>query len=94
MRKNINIMAVIIFAMTFAIASMSFSTARASGDIKYIVESDKSVAEASKDLEAAIKDHGFGIMKIHNMKKTLKKKGFDLDNEAIVYEVCNPKYAS
>lgn len=73
---------------------ISFSTSFASESIKYIVETDKSVATASADLEAAIKKHGFGIMKVHNLKETLKKKGYELENEAIVYEICNPKYAS
>ncbi len=60
----------------------------------YIKETRKSVDQAFHDLEASIKQHGFGLLHSYDFKQTLKDKGFDLANECRVLEVCNPKQAS
>ena len=60
----------------------------------YIKETHKSVDQAFHDLEASIKQHGFGLLHSYDFKQTLKEKGFDLANECRVLEVCNPKQAS
>lgn len=59
----------------------------------YIKETKKSVDQAFQDLEASIKQHGFGLLHHYDFKQTLKEKGFDLPNECRVLEVCNPKQA-
>ena len=59
----------------------------------YIRETEKSVDQAFHDLEASIKQHGFGLLHHYDFKQTLKEKGFDLANECRVLEVCNPKQA-
>ena len=59
----------------------------------YIRETRKSVDQAFHDLEASIKQHGFGLLHHYDFKQTLKEKGFDLANECRVLEVCNPKQA-
>lgn len=59
----------------------------------YIKETQKSVDQAFHDLEASIKQHGFGLLHHYDFKQTLKEKGFDLPNECRVLEVCNPKQA-
>lgn len=59
----------------------------------YIKETQKSVDHAFKDLEASIKQHGFGLLHYYDFKQTLKDKGFHLANECRVLEVCNPKQA-
>ena len=59
----------------------------------YIKETQKSVDQAFRDLEASIKQHGFGLLHYYDFKQTLKEKGFDLPNECRVLEVCNPKQA-
>ena len=59
----------------------------------YIRETKKSVDQAFHDLEASIKQHGFGLLHHYDFKQTLKEKGFDLANECRVLEVCNPKQA-
>ena len=58
-----------------------------------IKETQKSVDQAFHDLEASIKQHGFGLLHSYDFKQTLKEKGFDLPNECRVLEVCNPKQA-
>ena len=61
--------------------------------MQYVVETSKSVEQASTDLEAAVKKHDFGVLHVHNLRETLKKKGFDLPNECRILEVCNPQQA-
>ncbi len=59
----------------------------------YIRETRKSVDQAFQDLDASIKQHGFGLLHSYDFKQTLKDKGFELPNECRVLEVCNPKQA-
>lgn len=60
----------------------------------YIVESGKSFERASADLEAAVQHHGFRVLHIHDLGKTMRSKGVDFDEECRIFEVCNPKQAS
>ncbi len=60
----------------------------------YIVETDKSFEEASADLEAAVKQHGFGVLHVHDLGATLRSKGIPFENECKVFEVCNPEQAA
>ena len=45
-------------------------------------------------LEQKAKDVGFGILGSYNFKNMLKQKGFEIDKEITVYELCNPAGAS
>lgn len=60
----------------------------------YIVESDKSFEQASTDLDAAVKHHGFGVLHVHGLGNTLRSKGIDFAEECNVFEVCNPAQAA
>lgn len=60
----------------------------------YIVESNKSLEQASTDLEAAVKNHKFGVLHVHDIGATLRGKGFDFADQCKVFEVCNPGQAS
>jgi uncharacterized protein (DUF302 family) len=60
----------------------------------YIVETDKSFEQASADLEIAVKNHGFGVLHIHDLGNTLRSKGIAFDEMCRVFEVCNPTQAS
>ncbi len=60
----------------------------------YIVETKKDVETAVRDLEAAVKRNNFGILHIHNLKQTLKEKGFDFPNGCKILDVCNPQQAT
>jgi uncharacterized protein (DUF302 family) len=60
----------------------------------YIVESNKSFQQASTDLEAAVKHHGFGVLHVHDLGATLRSKGIAFDHECKVFEVCNPQQAA
>jgi uncharacterized protein (DUF302 family) len=62
--------------------------------MKYIVETPKSVEQAVADLQAAVQRHKFGVLHIHNLQETLKKKGVDLPNACQILEICNPQKAN
>ncbi len=61
---------------------------------QYIAETAKSPAQAVIDLQAAVKQHGYGVLHIYDLKETLAAKGFDLPNACHILEVCNPKQAA
>ena len=60
----------------------------------YIVESNKTFEQASKDLDAAVKRNGFGVLHIHDLGETLRSKGIDFAEQCRIFEVCNPKQAA
>ncbi len=60
----------------------------------YIVETDKSFDQASENLEASVKRNGFGVLYIHDLGNTLRKKGMSFEEQCKVFEVCNPQQAT
>lgn len=60
----------------------------------YIVETNKSFNQASTDLESAVKQHGFGVLHVHDLGATLRSKGIAFDEECKIFEVCNPGQAA
>lgn len=61
--------------------------------MKYIVETSKSVEKAVTDLQESVLKHNFGVLHIHNLQETLKKKGVDFPNPCQILEICNPQNA-
>jgi len=61
--------------------------------MNYKKETIKSFEEVLKSLQEKVPANGFRILHIHDVKQTLKEKGFDIDNYSIV-EVCNAKFAN
>ncbi len=49
------------------------------------------------EIEAALQEsaarHKFGILTIHDLRETMRKKGVEFDSECRIYEVCNPVQA-
>ena len=62
--------------------------------MKYIIVSSKSVDQAASDVEAAAKNHKFGVLGIHDLQATMEKKGVDFPKACRILEVCNPVQAS
>mgnify|MGYP002725863598 CR=1 FL=1 len=62
--------------------------------MKYIVTTKKKIEQATKDLEAAVIQNKFGVLHIHDLKATMKKKGVKFPNECRIFEVCNPQKAN
>ena len=60
----------------------------------YIVDSTKTFESAAADLDAAVKNNGFGVLHVHDLGATLRGKGIDFAEECKVFEVCNPMQAS
>lgn len=60
----------------------------------YIAETTKTFEQASSDLEAAVANHGFGVLHVHDLGATLRGKGIDFDEECKVFEVCDPGQAA
>ncbi|HSM11178.1 MAG TPA: DUF302 domain-containing protein [Lysobacter sp.] len=60
----------------------------------YRKQTQKSVDQVFADIEAAAREHGFGLLHHYDFKQTLESKGFPLANECRVMEVCNPEQAS
>jgi uncharacterized protein (DUF302 family) len=59
----------------------------------YTVESTRSIDDVSERLQKSITDRGFGVLGVHDLKATMKKKGVDFGPECRVFEVCNPHQA-
>ena len=60
----------------------------------YIVETEKSFEQAAGDLDAAVKEHGFGVLHTHDLGATLRSKGIQSEEDCKVFEVCNPAQAT
>lgn len=61
--------------------------------MKYVVETQKSVDQAEADLSTAVQRNKFGVLHVHNLQETMKKKGVDFTNACRILEICNPKRA-
>jgi uncharacterized protein (DUF302 family) len=62
-------------------------------EMKYIVETQKSVDQAEADLSAAVQRHKFGVLHTYNLQETMKKKGVEFENACRILEICNPQNA-
>lgn len=54
----------------------------------------KSLIEAKKDLIENLKTIGFGVLFELNFKDKVEEKGYELTNNFIMMDVCNPSTAS
>jgi len=55
---------------------------------------EKTFDQASADLESAVKNHGFGVLHVHDLGTTLRSKGVAFEEQCKVFEVCNPLQAA
>ena len=60
----------------------------------YRRKSNRSVDDVFADIESAAKAEGFGVLHHYDFRKILDSKGFPIDKECRVLEVCNPRQAS
>lgn len=58
----------------------------------YLVESDKSFAEAVFDLEPVVQRAGFTVLNTYDFGETLFRKGADFDEECTVFEIGSERY--
>ena len=59
----------------------------------YKIRSGRPLDEIERRLQESAARHRFGVIAIHDLQDTLKKKGVDLSMECRIYEVCNPQQA-
>jgi uncharacterized protein (DUF302 family) len=62
--------------------------------VYYIVETQKTFEEATKDLDLAVKRHHFGVLYVHDLGATMRSKGIAFDENCKIFEVCNPGQAA
>src|SRR5688572_10556531 len=60
----------------------------------YIVPAAKTVDEAARALEVAVRKHQFGVLHVLDLKETLTKKGYPFGAQCRIFEVCNPLQAT
>lgn len=61
--------------------------------MNYTLKTNKSFEQAIEELQSKVAENGFRVLHVHNVKETLKEKGFEIENYSIV-EVCNAKFAN
>lgn len=64
------------------------------GTMIYSKQSPRSPEEVGTRLEEAAARNKFGVLHVHDLKKTLESKGVQLGSECLVYDVCNPEAAT
>ena len=57
------------------------------------LSTDRTVSQAAAALQAAVQANHFGVMQVHNLKETMKKKGVEFGHECLIFEVCQPQQA-
>ena len=56
----------------------------------YTVETDTPIETVKAEMKAHAKEHGFGLLNVYEFKKILHDKGFPIEKEISVFELCNP----
>ncbi len=59
----------------------------------YEVRSNKTWEAIEKALHDAATSRKFGVLTVHDLQATMRKKGVEMDREVRIYEVCNPGQA-
>ncbi|MBU9722597.1 MULTISPECIES: DUF302 domain-containing protein [Bacillaceae] len=59
----------------------------------YTVETTMDMPKAIENLEASLKEEGFGVLWDFDLKGKLEEKGLEYDSETRILEVCNPHEA-
>lgn len=59
----------------------------------YKVQTTHSIDRIKQELEEKAKDVGFGVLKSYAFKEILESKGFPIEKDITVFELCNPAAA-
>ncbi|MDD5210601.1 MAG: DUF302 domain-containing protein [Elusimicrobiales bacterium] len=60
--------------------------------VDYTIETKLSVPAAVEKLQGALKENGFGVLHLYDLKEIFKSKGIEF-GEYRILSVCNPKFA-
>jgi len=61
--------------------------------VLFKIATPKDFNKVCQDLEKAVANNKFGVMAIHNLNETMKKKGVEFNPPCRIFEVCNPHQA-
>ena len=56
----------------------------------YTVITDKNIQTIKNELESKAKELGFGVLKEYSFKDILQTKGYPIEKDITVFELCNP----
>lgn len=56
----------------------------------YSVSVNSSIDLVKKEMDEKAKAFGFGVLKEYNFKELLKEKGYPIQKDITVFEICNP----
>lgn len=59
----------------------------------YTTETTQPIEKVKKELETKAKEAGFGVLNSYEFKKILENKGFPIEKDITVFELCNPQGA-
>jgi uncharacterized protein (DUF302 family) len=59
----------------------------------YTVQTTQPISTIKMQLESKAKEVGFGLLNSYEFQNILASKGFPIDKNITVYELCNPKAA-
>jgi len=59
----------------------------------YKHETTCEIAIIKNEMSLRAKEHGFGVLKEYSFNKLLKEKGFPIERDITVFELCNPSGA-
>jgi len=59
----------------------------------YIVKTTSHIDTVKNELESKAKEVGFGVLHTYDFKQILQGKGFPIEREITLFEVCNPPAA-
>ncbi|WP_415407408.1 DUF302 domain-containing protein [Sulfurovum sp. CS9] len=59
----------------------------------YSQKTNSSILSVKEEITAKAKEQGFGILKEYSFKSLLKEKGFPIERDITVYELCDPASA-
>lgn len=61
--------------------------------MQFIKNSSKSATEVVEAIKVIAPNHKFGVLSVRDMKETLASKGFELNEECYIIDICNPGVA-
>ena len=59
----------------------------------YKHETKHSISAIKEQMTSKAKEYGFGVLKEYNFKDLLQEKGFPIEKDITVFELCNPSGA-
>ena len=60
----------------------------------FIVDTSSQFDEACNNLKEAVINHGYGLLAIHDLGATLRKKHMIFSENCAVFEICDPEQAA